>query len=306
MDDRERVILQWLLQNISTLNLVATAFDWPTKIGLDLFDLEVQITIDSKVYIGRGSDKNSNRAFVKAGAEAIERYLCCKNKISTSGVALHYDEALAREGALLELLERDAFFCHYLTKTAFVECHSTHFQFQCMEFLKSGIELKFYELPTFEDVHTIIAIAKGNENSNLGVLVGLGCRRTKDEALEAAFTEAARNVVAEVEGKLKRIDAPVTIEDHLFYGAHRLNNGIFDDFINRDVSRKTKEMRHVVFDKMVVGDFPFIAVRASSDNLQSAFWGMTSKACVNIERLASFLDTDIKFKDINKKFHPFG
>ena len=91
MADHER-LSQWVLSTAKDLNLRVTNLDWIDSYCKDYFDIAVKIEIDSKIYEGRGSDIDSTVALMKGVTEAIERFVCRTNNISSIGIAGHYDQ----------------------------------------------------------------------------------------------------------------------------------------------------------------------------------------------------------------------
>lgn len=117
--ENKKKLSRWLLDNHKALKLRATQFKWVEEWLPHFHDFEVSIVVDGRTVKGRGIDQNSDLAFTKAGAEAIERAICIGKGLSSCGVAVHTENKLAKINARNELIERDRFFCHYLTKTAF-------------------------------------------------------------------------------------------------------------------------------------------------------------------------------------------
>ena len=126
MVDKKK-LSRWLLDNYKTLELRSTQFNWVSEWLPGFHDFGVSITIGGRIFHGRGMASHSQLAFEKAGAEAIERAFCYENGISSSGVAAHPQIKLAQIKAQDELIERDRFFCHYLTKTPFQKMSMENF-----------------------------------------------------------------------------------------------------------------------------------------------------------------------------------
>lgn len=305
MDDRERVVIDWILKNEARLNLRVTRLLWVNNWPLSLNDFEVSMVLENETYIGRGTDKNENVAFLKACVEAIEQFICKKNKISTNGVALHLDLNTAKIVAANELLERDAFFCYYLTQTKFKEHKSEVFlEIQSM-LLKNCIELKFYSLPTFKNESTILATAKGLNNSNLGVLIGLGHNQNQRTAERSSFMEAMRKIAAELDHKIGRSYKIKEIGDHISMCALKENRDIFDHFKERTLPR-LQSVPTISYTQLETYNFPLFAVQAHCNKLQIPFWKNFSEESVNRKRLKHFLGRDFSTKELNTRIHPLG
>src|SRR5579863_6964807 len=93
-------LTSWLLDNAGPLDLRATELTWMRAWGLnDYHDLQVSIAIAGQSFTGRGTAASEELAFLKAGAEAIERAYCAAHGIYSVGVAAHTDEIAAQVNA---------------------------------------------------------------------------------------------------------------------------------------------------------------------------------------------------------------
>lgn len=205
MADRNRLIT-WLLENSKSLNLRATEFDWTHKWNLGAYcDFRVQIDIQGKTFTGRAMALGEDFAFLKAGAEAIERAYCSGHSIHTTGVAVHTDADMAKENTQNELNERDAFFCHYYTKTPFFPLPQNYLYELMQEFkgffdatLSLGIKYRLFRARSAGN-NVYICNASGiSATPQFGGIIGLGSHNNDWRSIKAAFTECARNVAAVV------------------------------------------------------------------------------------------------------------
>lgn len=194
-------LVSWLTENASALNLQVTELSWPREWMLALSDLEVSIEVEGRTFRGRGTDAEEELAFVKAGAEAIERAFCAGHGIHSVGVAAHTEEIAARFGAERELFERDAFFSHFLTRTAFSPVKPdapvvAKFAGVFSAATDASIRIRFFRARcSYQAV--VVAVAEGaRARPSFGGLVGLGCAPTEDAAMQSALVECARNVAA--------------------------------------------------------------------------------------------------------------
>lgn len=193
----------WLLQNADALDLRATSFTWPSEWGLIAhFDYEVSIDLRGIRYAGRATARGEELAFIKAGAEALERAYCAGHDLKSNGVAAHVNEADAILHARREALERDAFYCHYLTKTAFTPIDSAAFarltSMYPLIFAKLdefGVSLRFYDMRTIGEA-SIVCVAEGlHSSSPWGGVIGLSSKTDFFDAAESALLECLRNTV---------------------------------------------------------------------------------------------------------------
>ena len=107
---------QWALNQAKAVKLHVTRLEWIGDFFPGFTDLQVKIEIDSKVFEGRGSDLDKDVALAKGLTEAIERFICFSNRITSLGVAGHYDFEKAKENAFLEFIERSLLSYHYENK----------------------------------------------------------------------------------------------------------------------------------------------------------------------------------------------
>ena len=199
-------LTSWLLENAGRLNLQATEFGWVREWNLRGYhDLQVNIDVAGKTFVGRGTALSEDLAFIKAGAEAIERAYCNGHNIHSTGVAAHTDDKAAKENVRNELNERDAFFCHFYTKTPFVPLPDSrlselmsNFKGAFDQILPRGISVRLFRAHS-KDRPVIVCVASGIKASpSWGGIIGLGSHENEWSAIQAAFLECARNIAAAV------------------------------------------------------------------------------------------------------------
>jgi hypothetical protein len=199
-------LTSWLLANSEQLNLQATTVNWVQSWKIDAYhDFQVKIDVGGQTFTGRGTAFGEDVAFLKAGAEAIERAYCKGHHIHTTGVAVHTDEDLAKEAVGNELSERDAFFCHFYTKTPFIPVESTYL-YELMKIFKGvfdetlplGIKFQLFRARSI-GTRVFICIASGiNAAPQFGGVIGLGAHSNEWRSIQAAFLECARSVAVVV------------------------------------------------------------------------------------------------------------
>ena len=199
-------LADWLFKNREPLNLTVFKAQWVKEWLPQFHDLRVQIDLDGRMYEGRGMDMDTDLAFTKAGAEAMERAIVHKSQErNTSGIALHTDELKAKKNAFYELLERDQFLCHFLTKTPFVELESLGgFQIDFQR-IKDKLEKENIEITLkrtlFSEPKTVICLARKLSNVGFKGVIGLGTSDTWLESALKAITECLTNVVFYIENE---------------------------------------------------------------------------------------------------------
>lgn len=81
-------ITNWLIRRKDQFKLSYTQYEWPERYGLDLHDFSAQIEFGNLTSNGRGLSTHPEVAIEKASAEVIERYICQKLGIPSTGVAV--------------------------------------------------------------------------------------------------------------------------------------------------------------------------------------------------------------------------
>jgi hypothetical protein len=119
---------------------------------------------------------------------------------NTNGCAIHFNFKKAVQTALLELVERDAFLCHWYTKTPAVEINlkekgisrAVDLMFSYCE--RNGWSLRAYLLRSISPfIYTIFLICKKKEkSSSFNLFVGFGSDTNFISALLKAYKEVAR------------------------------------------------------------------------------------------------------------------
>jgi ribosomal protein S12 methylthiotransferase accessory factor YcaO len=201
MADSQKLI-SWLLNNSAELNLQVTECTWVRDWGLaGVFDFQVTLDLQGRTFTGRGTAPREELAFVKAGAEAIERAFCGGLEISTMGVAVHTSETLAGENAKRELIERDAFFGHYYSRASFMNLESDLiFKFEkkwaktFRQLRDSKVDCRFYKAKSMLDPVIVCVFSGLDRDLKFGGIIGLGSSFHELEAMQAAFFEGLRNV----------------------------------------------------------------------------------------------------------------
>lgn len=206
-----KALINWFLSNSDKLDLQATKLEWPALFQTEnIFDFEVTLTINGKKELGRGTAATEELAFLKAGAEAIERSICTLNRIPTEGVAVHTDEEKARAGAINEFIERDSLFCYFYSRTAFsmapenviVGLKAAYFNiFSKTE--AAGFRWSFYRA-SMDNTSIVVCICSGELTKQpLGARFGLGASSDIKAAARSSFLECIRNVAVEMLGESK-------------------------------------------------------------------------------------------------------
>lgn len=207
MADPTSKLADWLADNAEALNLQVKRLHWLADWKLGQYtDIEVSIEIDRRVFIGRGTALGEELAFVKAGAEAIERAYCGAHRIHTLGVAAHTSVEAAKENTLSEINERDAFFCHFYTKTPFLPLPDSSLAGPESSFggvfdkaRAHGIDLRFFRAISYGHPVFLCAASGQKATPEWGGIVGLGSNANEGQAIVSALFECLRNLSGVVE-----------------------------------------------------------------------------------------------------------
>ena len=331
MENKKITLSQWLLNHDKDLSMGVKHFRWVDDWLPGFYDLEVSINVGEGVFKGRGFSKSSTLAFTKAGAEALERSICGEYEISSCGLAAHTDPHLAKLYAEEELIERDRFFCHYLTKTPFQEISSGNLtsllpdgvdlQRICRKLKDHSIEIAIFEMAPLNGIHSFVCMSRG---SSTGLVIGLGAtsKHPPTLAIEKAITECLSNTVAALHKKVPSLKMSDFINaknfdasDHrrLYLGEKKLfleNQWLFDGNQQRRhvecIDTKYFRFREFAFKHPLLKEAPIYIFQCYSSYLQSAFFGETGPENIHLERLNKFVGRPIQMEDINSIPHPLG
>jgi len=175
---------EWILSNSETLSLQVEDLQWIRKSFPGIHDMSVRIQILGKPYEGRGHATTKDVAVQKALAEAIERAMCLQHLDTTNGVAAHYDLELAKKNARNELLERDLFLSHFLTKTPFIltpEWRAFLPGEVFADISRAGDSLQIYKMGPTSHGQGIVCLIRGGER--WGGVLGLSFGQEHESAL---------------------------------------------------------------------------------------------------------------------------
>lgn len=321
----EKKLIHWWLENQKKYQGKIKRYLWSQRFGFEFFDYRVMMTVDGVEVRGRGGDFNEELALVKGIAECLERIVCRREGMRSNGVAAHFDLSCAQQNARLEYLERDLFFCHYLTHQGFYHLKendlNAHYQKIIAYYRQKKIKIEFYALGESRWNKIVACCAEGeNYNYPFGLILGMGSSYSAQEAQEKSFLECIRNVMAIEEGNLDIDYTPgdfenekVSVMKHIDY-ALDLKNFKNHQFLvtgARPLKESKKEKTNFSFTTYDLSEFAFPfsfwVVRAQEKSLQQAFWGKTKKEYINLERMRVFTgNQELDYQDLNYSIHPLG
>jgi len=149
-------------------------------------DIEVKISIDGNIFLGRGTDKDGDLALEKASSEAIERWCCHRLHASTVGCAVHSNELEASKNAQGEFIERLVF-------DQFIERGGNVTELFNMVNGQAYQKIRLWYINNSLSEKVVIAIAV---HDNVPVAIGIGHAVQAQFAAEKAYVEALRNLAA--------------------------------------------------------------------------------------------------------------
>ncbi len=313
-------MLAWFLKNSERLNLAVFRDREVTKYLPRAYDHMVTVQLGEQAIWGRGIDSDETKSLTAACAEVVERATlyhkkACGKSWTSSGIAAHLNFDEAKERAMAELIERDAFLSHYLTFSSFIEIETPSSLFRTKAALRlDGIDLHLGKLQSPSNWHTTVAACFGtNAAKPFGMFIGAATKRSQDESIIKATNE----VIAFVSGFLRdsnrrtaeeAFDGPLY---HYKFSSEQLNISLMHHFF----SKTDKDLYHLDLSQIVTKRLdlhpsfigcPVTVVRATSPDAQQLFFGETKPEHINFKRLSQFLGKEVRWEDVNKTTHVFA
>lgn len=195
----------WALTQAKALNLKVTKLEWVHDYFPGYTDLQIKIEIDSRIFEGRGSDLNKDIAFAKGLTEAIERYVCFSNGLTSLGVAGHYDFEKAKENAYLEFVERSLLNFHFQKKVTMKKISSKPLHIKVIGHDNVFIfNIHHFQMNIYDGLFGVFTLAEGLScNPQFGGIMGASVSTDLDSAITKSSIECMRNVAALAEHRLK-------------------------------------------------------------------------------------------------------
>lgn len=304
------------------LNLNIVQFDWPARYGFPLYDIEAQIEYLGIKCEGRGTAKTEEGALSKALCEAIERYIVNAKKLgSSNGTACHISIENAQKCAENELLERDAFLCHFYLNVPAME----YGPFDAKGLINQAktvlnemnINLSFALMAGANN--STIALCKANgENYKLkfGDIFGLAFG-DDSSSFEHALFEVLRDVFAIADSGINTISLGEFEKINLHNPNDHLKLSLDFDYssmvsfptnsktLNRP-TLNTVELHSTEIQDELLKKLGLYFIQTKSDHVQNIFWGNFNTDKINYKRLESYRELGLTGAGIRKYPHPFG
>ncbi|USN48033.1 MAG: YcaO-like family protein [Pseudobdellovibrionaceae bacterium] len=318
-------LAQWLFDNRNQLQLKTLLGTWVKDWLPGFNDIRVQLQVDGKPYTGRGIAADQDQAFLIAGAEAIERAYCDNLGIHSNGIALHTNEENAKLNAKMELLERDGFLCHFLTKTPFADLKTPSGINIDFEQIKNRLKNLRVEITLKKVIYSYpqitLCIARKTEGENpFSCILGLGSHEDIKVSTTKAITECLSNVVWRLEDKnvktinienFKNKSHHSSMDHQMLYleddNDLSLNWIFYSENSSNTVEAESEiELSTLKSNILILDEAPIVVIRAMSNDLQNIFYGPTTLEKINMKRLHQFTGSSVDESNINWMPHPIG
>lgn len=321
MVENSKKIIDWSLKYCEELFLQVEYYTGLKAFFPSLFDIGILIKINDQTYYGRGSDENEEVAYCKALSEAIERSILEIYKLENSnGLAIHPDLNTAISNAQDELIERDAFFCHYFLNRGFfeIEISSSKIKF---ENFNSLFKVSFYELCKSDNSIGVVCSLNGKGVAKpFGNIMGTAYGYDLNGVAEKALIEALRMFVF-----FYKSTNSISMSEHEFCNLKSFSFSHHGKLaIDLDYSEKLEHLfKHEqmsinssyskeIFKNTILNsalfpipEVPLFFVKSRSDFLQDIFTGLTVKEEINWNRLNQLGNGIMNMSNINLTPHPF-
>lgn len=279
---------------------------------------------------GNGSSTQAEHALLKSIVETIERaaaigHLQLKD---SNGKACHFEPQLAIDAAKLELIERDAFFSHFLTLTPFLSAPTHPNLNQTISRLaKNNIEVNFYSMQSISSkIETVICKLSMQFDNTKRYIIAAAAAAEVCQAQEKCLNEALsltntlqhkKTQLNITEQDIKKLDSEGKFSpwDHIRLYFNDEYAKWFEDmfFVNStntafpvlDLACDIRVEISNLQDSVFKGSGLTLAV-ADSPSIQQAFWGYPKPEQINFERL-KLLRPSISHNEIPwNSLHLFG
>lgn len=317
--------LAWLLERSGSLELQIAQQDWIEDILEGWIDLQCTFTFEGRHLATWGASDNNDTALLKAFAEALERLaMLTSSHENSNGFAAHIDPIEARRNAALELIERDLFFCHFLTKTPLRRFNVPSNWFWASDAAdwaeQHGLSLGFYHLGSTG----LFCRIDGRHHENaFGLISGLAFKPTHEASALSAFVEAGR--AATVQRLLPFPTKSLSISEFWelsapnfgHHGRLALDVGYAssldwffadetasDGPVGRELDASVIQTEDLDLNIEALSDCPYVFARAFSEQAQSLFTGQVRADVVNLPRLSAFAGRELTLEDLNPLPHP--
>lgn len=322
----EAVAIAWLLSHSNEYQLKIETMSWIDKAFPGWTDVHCALAIKGNELSSWGASESPDIALLKAFAEATEReVLHHSGRPTSNGFAAHISPSKARRNAMYELIERDLFLCHFLTKTPFSPFpkklkKNWKWLFQIKKLIRDlDLRIRYYMLG---NSGLVCAIDGLESNNAIGFIFGASYKENLEEAAISATIESLRQAYFI---RISNNTNNLSLEQFLLIEKPNFKDH-GDLAINLDYahqiaalfSNKEKSSNGYPYKELGLGDLsvielpwitddcPFYFAKADSPNAQNLFLGAPKESDVNLKRLQDFAGKPITLLDVNPLPHPFN
>lgn len=315
-------IEEWLETNVSKLEISTNQLTKIQEFFPDLHDFETTITENGRKFYGRGTKPDEDLAVTVSLIESLERIVVRHSKISTTnGVAAHLTKRQAEKKAQFELIERDLFLSHFLTKTPFTPLLSSNgIPSKAKDYISENSDrLLFYKMRQTNLGTGYVCLISGG--SRWGGIFGLSFgNENPDELVQSAFLEAFRQYSYlrssnQLEQSLSLVDfnnlktwnfkSHALLSRNLDYfksisdlfGENESNHVIVYD----DNEFKFKELKSNI---VPFNSLPIYVIQCSNTNCQNLYVGLATKESISTVGINRFLGFEPM--ELNLSPHPLS
>lgn len=325
MADAQRALI-WVLERSAQLGLEITAREWIGSVFKGWTDTSCSLNWEGRRLTAWGADSDPDRSLLKSFAESLERIaLFTSDQTNSNGFAAHLNREGADRNARNEVVERDLFFCHFLTDSPFPPLPAEDKAGDWVKTARAwvsghGARLRFFRL----GATGALCVIDGLEAPRpYGLLLGLSAQEDPADSIRSAFIEAGRAAHLQFSApdspsltleQYRELKDP-TFSDHGRLAlnpdyARRIDQALLSPGSGtppssaRELARERIRTDEIRIPRPVFEDCPFVIARASSPEAQGLFRGPTTIEKVNLERLRRFSGRDLRFEDLCPLPHP--
>jgi hypothetical protein len=202
LENKKKELITWALEEFKN-QLILSEQRWNFFSKQPFYDYRSSLTINQKVYEGRGIASSQTQAITACIAEALERYAIDfqNKKYPSNGCAVHLNKEQAIINSRAELIERHFVMLYSLgyanAETVDLDLIPQNLKYSLLELNEKNIEVKFYKLYEVNSDVVIICNISGLKSSpSFGLTFGSSCKRSLDDGIIASYLEALPNVMA--------------------------------------------------------------------------------------------------------------
>ena len=305
VDARSWSYFDWLVKETKHIGLRFSSIPWKSPLPhFPPSTIYAELEFRGRKLFGLGHDPQRPMGYIIAASEVFERVaMIASGLLNSNGCAVHLDVHRSRENALLELIERDAFLCHYYTRHPGHELGSecSERMKQVQDFAKEhGFQLKARSLSGVEK-KIVLVLAQLPSG---GVFTGLGISDSESKSLEKALGECWRFVdshlrdqnsftpstLAEFINKKNKV-----VSDHVNWSVHPENGSFVWQGFNGDappIHQTGFDQNLVEYKELKLGEIfegcPLYFSKASHPSLAEVEFGDRWHRSIHLDRFRRF------------------